>query len=134
MGTLEDFRELFWTAFKSAKGRRSKRYEEVWKDLELISDQLAGPLHSIYERGECDYVFTDRIRFPTVRNPENFLTWCLSSPNAYREGVLKAGVRDEDERADQAFLLEQANAMERLSRMAYEIVRARWDRQRAKSK
>lgn len=134
MGTLEDFRGLFWTAFMSARGRRSKRYEEVWQDLELTSDYLAGPLYSIYEQGECDYVFTDRVRFPTISNPEDFLTWCLASSNEYREGVLKAGVGDEAEKADQAFLLNQASAMERLSRMAYKIVKARWDRQRTETK
>jgi len=126
VGTLEEFRATFWTVLGTPKGRRSKRYYDVWADLYLIPDALAGPLYAIYKRGECDYVFSDPARFPTIHDPDTFLAWCLALADEYRNGVLIAGARDEDEKADQAALLERANGMERLSRMAYEIVKERW--------
>ncbi len=124
-GTLEEFRDRFWPSLRTPRGRRSRRFYDVWADLELIKDELAGPLYSIYTKGECDYVYSDRTRFPTIHDPESFLAWCLSLVDQYRQGALKAEPSDEAEKSDQAKLLESADAMESISRMAFGIVRER---------
>ncbi len=125
VGLLEEYRKWFWRVFQNPR-METERFKEVWSDLEFTLDLLAGPLHTIYENGECDYVFNDRDRFPTVHNPDTFLAWCLSLAADYRNGALEAGPRDEAERKDRATLLETAEGLERMSRMAYEIVNARW--------
>ena len=103
----------------------TERVAAIWEELELTLDSLAGPLYSIYEQGECDYVFRERLRFPTIHDPDSFLKWCLSHPRYYRRRALKIGPTTNQEEADQAKLLEIAAGMERLSRMAYEIVKKR---------
>ena len=82
MTDLSEFRERFRLAFRNprqvAPTIRTKRFGSVWVDLRPIGDWLAGPLYSINERGECDYVFADKDnRFPGVVTSHDFLQWCL---------------------------------------------------------
>jgi hypothetical protein len=125
VGTLEEFRNQFWSALRRPK-TRTERFGRVRDDLELVSDAIAGPLFAIFEKGECDYVFSDPVTFPTIHDPETFLKWCLSLADDYRQGALKVSPANEMEKADQERLLGVATGMDRLSRMAFEIVKQRW--------
>ena len=127
MGTLEEFREQFWSVLRRPK-THTGRFGNVRDELELINDALAGPLYAIFKTGECDYVFSDAVTFPTIHDPESFLTWCLSLADGYSRGALKENPSNDMERVDQQRLLEVATGMERLSRMAFEIVKQRWAR------
>jgi len=127
MTELDQFRQLFRFAFRNPRREAPKiiteRFESVWGDLELIGDCLAGPLYSINEQGECDYVFVDKDnRFPGVITPHDFRQWCLDLAKNYRDGILAHAPRNEAEEADQRILLEMADAMVNLSHLAYSII------------
>ena len=124
MGTLEDFRQLSWSVFKKPK-LETMRFQAFWEDLELTSDSLAGPLYTLYQNGECDYVFRDPLRFPSIREADGFLQWCLSHATEYGNGSRRITPMDDREKADQEKLLKCAAGMERLSRLAYVIVKER---------
>ena len=79
----------------------------------------------MYQSGECDYVFRDPLRFPTIRDADGFLRWCLSLATEYGNGSRRITPMDDREQADQEKLLECAAGVERLSRLAYEIVKDR---------
>ncbi len=121
---IQEFRKQFWQVFRRPQ-LETYRFETVWEDLELTSDSLAGPLHEIYTKGECDYVFRERLRFPTIRDADGFLKWCLSHPREYRRGALRVAPTNDAEKRDQERLLECAAGMERLSHLAYEVVKQR---------
>ena len=104
---------------------RTERFGQVRDEVELVSDTLAGPLFALFTKGECDYVFADPVIFPTIHDPESFLSWCLSLVEDYRRVVRHGNPASEAEKADQERLLEIAAGMERLSRMAFEIVKQR---------
>jgi hypothetical protein len=121
---LEAFRNLFWPTFKTPK-LGTERFCEIMRDLETTSDWLAGPLHHIYEEGDCDYVFQDDSRFPGVHDSESFLAWCLEVVEEYRGHIQKHHPLGEGERADRNKLLEVANRMEELSRLAAQVIAKR---------
>jgi len=131
MGTLEEFRAQFWPVTRRPK-THTERFGNVRDELELVSDALAGPLFEIFKEGECDYVFRDPSTFPTIHDPESFLSWCLSLADEYRQGALKEKPSNEEEKADQERMLEVARGMERLSRMAFQIVKQRWSSSKGK--
>ena len=106
-------------------GAKSDRYQNLRGDLELVSDALAGPMYGIRERGECDYVFADRLRFPGVSDAEAFLKWCRSCVAHFRKLVLSVRPMTADEQSDQDRFLQIAEKMEELSALAYQIVKAR---------
>jgi hypothetical protein len=127
MTDLSEFRQRFRLAFRNpgqvAPTIRTKRFGSVWVDLEPVGDWLAGPLYSIDERGECDYVFADKDnRFPGVVTPHDFLQWCLDLAKRYRDGILAHVPSNEAEQADQGILLEMADEMVALSHLAYQII------------
>ncbi len=124
MGTLDEFREQFWVVLRRPR-TNTKLFGEVRDKLELVSDALAGPLHSIYTNGECDYVFADSERFPGVRDPDSFLKWCLSLAEQYKQGASTVPPTNDEERLDQSRLLQTAAGMERLSRLACEVLEER---------
>jgi hypothetical protein len=127
MTELEQFRRLLRFAFRNprqvAPTINTKRFGSVWVDMEPIGDWLAGPLYSIDERGECDYVFKDKAnRFPGVITFQDFLQWCLDLSTKYRDGILAHDPESEAEQADQRILLGMADAMVTLSHLAHSII------------
>ena len=71
MQELDRFRELFWDAFHRPK-LKSDKYHTIWHNIEGLNGMLAGPLFSIFENGECNYIFTDKKRFPDVTDADDF--------------------------------------------------------------
>lgn len=118
-------RELFWKAFGRPR-LRTKKFNNLWLRLELLSDWLAGPLSAIKENGHCDYVFKDKEkRFLGVSDVESFRRWCLDIVNEYREEILKTPIKNNDERLDREDMLDIAQNMEELSNLAFRILNAR---------
>jgi hypothetical protein len=127
MNDLEEFRQLYHSIFRNPRQEapiiHTKRFGRIWVDLTPIEDWLAGPLYSIKERGECNYVFADRAnRFPGIVTPDDFLRWCLVLAKKYRDGILAHAPRDEAERADQGILLQMADGMVTLSHLANRVI------------
>ncbi len=124
-GDLDRFRFLFEEAF-AQPSIRTDRFFDVWDRWHLWEERLAGPLFSINEDGQCDYVFAPtETRFPSVRDANSFLNWCLKPIDEYRRSILREEPRSEVEQADQKQLLRQADALENLSRLAYSLMEAR---------
>ncbi len=127
MNDLDLFRQLYRSAFRNPRQQapriQTRRFGNVWVDLTPIEDWLAGPLYSIKERGECNYVFADtESRFPGIATPDDLLQWCLLLMKQFRDGILAHVPRTDAERADQAILLEMANEKVELSHLAYKII------------
>ena len=127
MNDLDRFRDLYRSVFRNPRREapiiRTKRFGEVWVDLTPVEDCLAGPLYSIKERGECNYVFADgENRFPGVATPDDFLRWCLVLAKKYRDGILAHAPRGEAEQIDQGILLQMADGMVTLSHLAHTII------------
>jgi len=121
---LEQFRQLYEHAF-APLAIVSESYRNLRPDLELASDELAGPMYSIREDGNCDYVFEDKWRFPGVSDAETFLRWCKSCVGEFRRLVDVVKPTSAEEHSDQAHLLQLADRMEELSALAYRMVKAR---------
>lgn len=125
MDSVLIFRKIFWSAFQRPK-LNSHKFNDLWVDLVEISDQLAGPLYSIFNNGNCNYVFMDEEgRFPAVTSPESFLAWENDLLQSYRKCILNKKTRGFREEADYKVLYQQAEVMEVLARLAYEIQKAR---------
>ncbi len=100
MDNLLVFQKIYWSAFQRP-GLSSKKYNDLWIDLEPISDWLAGPLYGIYIHGNCDYVFNDNDgRFPRVTSPGSFLAWENDVLKRYREEILNKKPKGFKEEAD----------------------------------
>ncbi len=86
---LTRFKELFWDAFHRPQ-LGSIRIQEVWLSLETINDILAGPLFSIYENGNCDYIFHNQEVFKSIINADDLMDFFQEALKKYAEGLEKA--------------------------------------------
>ncbi len=115
---LDHFREIFWDAFHRPD-LKTDRYYQLWHRLEHISDLLAGPMFSVFEKGEYDYVFQDKNRFPNMHSADDFMDWCMEKINHYQEALIAEVPTNEPERKDQQLLSYQTEVMMQLAEMAY---------------
>ena len=119
-GVYEHYRRLFWDAFHRPKLESSK-FLEIWQNLEPVNDTLAGPLYAIYEKGECDYMFNDKEKFPTINEPDDFLEAMVRLVEYYKNGVEQVVAANEAEEKDKVLLLYQADIKMELTEIAYQI-------------
>ena len=124
MKELQRFRELYWPAFKVTTQLKTHRLaaSDLRADLEFITDILAGPLFSIFETGDCHYVFDDKARFPTIHDARTFREWCLELVEGYRRIVRTWEPANNLEQEDIEMLLAAASLLEELSHLAYKIL------------
>jgi hypothetical protein len=80
------FKEVFWNAFHRPK-LESNRIFEVWSALEPINDILAGPLFSIYENGNCDYIFRNEDTFQGIKTADDLMDFFQDLLRKYAEGL-----------------------------------------------
>jgi hypothetical protein len=121
MSEHDKFREIFWDAFHRPD-LKSRKFESKWAELQPLNDLLAGPLFSIYENAQCDYIFKDKVRFPGMDHPDDFLSWCIDIINQYKE-LISSDIADTDiEKKDKQILLYQTDMMMELADLAYEII------------
>lgn len=121
MDEMNIYKNSFWNVFNKLK-LNSKKYKDVWPDLDSINDWLAGPLYSIYEHGNCDYVYEKNDgRFPEVNNPDDFLQWSLNLLQKYKDIIDKIEAQNENEINDRILLYGRVSELERLLTLAYGI-------------
>jgi len=120
MQELNRFRELFWDAFHRPK-LKSEKYQTIWHNLEGINGMLAGPLFSIFENGDCNYIFTDNKRFAEVGDVDDLLNWLTNYIEEYRNTVLSTQPESDDESDDLQVLLYQTDIKMELADLAYQI-------------
>ncbi len=123
MQELNKFRELFWDAFHRPK-LKSEKYHTIWHNLEGVNGMLAGPLFSIYENGDCDYVFADN-RFPGMNDADDLLNWLMGFTEEYRTTILAPQPESDDESDDLQVLLYQTDMKMELADLAYQIQKKR---------
>ena len=85
---------------------------DLWADLELTSDWLAGPMYNVLTDGNHDYVYGDPDgRFPGVTDAASFREWALDLGWEYLAGVAKFEPVSDAERSDKDVLVAKGNAM-----------------------
>lgn len=125
MKNIELFQQKFSEAFIKPK-LSSDRVWNLWVDLEIKSDWIAGPLYSISTKGNCDYIYTDQDgRFSGVKTAEEFRHWALRLTEEYRLAVDKFAPANSNEASDRKCLLGKAEAMRQAVELAFEIQKAR---------
>ena len=117
---LERYKEIFWDGFHRPK-LQSDDYLKLWESLEPINDHLSGPLYAIYEKGNCDYFFQDKNRFPWMNLPEDFMQWCTDRIEKYKEAVENIEADTKEAAHDKELLLFQVDIKMELADLAYEI-------------
>jgi hypothetical protein len=118
MNHQQEFKKLFWDAFHRPD-LKTEKFKNIHLRLEPLNDILAGPFYSIYEKGACDYVFKDKLRFPAIKDADDFLNWCIGLIEEYRKGVLEGNVENDEESKDKQILLYQADIKMELADLAY---------------
>jgi hypothetical protein len=125
------FRVLFDAAFRSPNWL-SKRGHDLYWDLILIEEALAGPFYSIQARGGCGYVYRDREgRFPGVTDPDTFRDWALRLAREFEQGVKGFTPRTGAEQEDLATLRAKATGFLELVDLAHQIETRRVRKKRA---
>ena len=124
MEELNRFRELFWDAFHRPK-LKSEKYHAIWHNLEGINGMLAGPLFSVFENGDCNYIFTDKKRFPSISDPDDMLNWLMQFIEEYRASVIATEPESDDESDDLQVLLYQTDIKMELADLTYQIEKKR---------
>ncbi|HEX8545694.1 MAG TPA: hypothetical protein VF691_01960 [Cytophagaceae bacterium] len=117
---LERFREIFWDAFHEPR-LKSEAALTVFQSLEQLNSILAGPLFSIYEKGNCDFVFDDNLRFPTVKTNADLFERNISIINLYREKIEKMEIKSSEDEGDKKVLLYQVDLKMELADLAYSL-------------
>jgi hypothetical protein len=121
MSTYEKFKEIFWDAFHRPD-LKSEKFEMIRIELQPLHDLLAGPLFSIYENVQCNYVFQDNDRFPGVNHPDDFLNWCIEIISQYKDTIISETSETEVEKKDKQILLYQTDMMMELADLGYELI------------
>jgi hypothetical protein len=122
MESLAKFKEIFWDAFHRPK-LNSASFKTLWEQLEPVNDHLAGPFYAIYSDGQCDYVFKDKVRFPEINDPDDFLSWCIQLVDQYKGAVESVVTQNETEIQDKRLLLFQTDIKMELADLAYLILK-----------
>lgn len=119
---LNKFRTLFWDAFQ-VPPLESEKYLKVFKELETLNDLIAGPLFSIYENGNCDYIFQAEGRFKGVNTADQYFEWIVNAIKEYAEKATAPKPENEKEENDLKMILFQADVKMELAELSYEIVK-----------
>jgi hypothetical protein len=120
MNLQQEFKNIFWDAFHKPD-LKTEKFKNIHLNLETINNILAGPFYSIYEKGECYYVFRDKVRFPSINDADDFLNWSTNLIEEYRRGVLEGSVENDEESKDKQILLYQTDIKMELADLAYQM-------------
>ena len=125
--SLETFKNNFWNAFHRPK-LESERIFHVWQSLEPVNDILAGPLFAIYEKGNCDYIFSNNDTFKNILNADDLMDFFHELLKKYAEGLEAATPpQNELELKDLQTLDYQLDLKAELCEIAYELVLSRFE-------
>ncbi|MFN3404971.1 MAG: hypothetical protein ACK40G_12800 [Cytophagaceae bacterium] len=116
------FREIFWDAFHRPNLKSEKFSQLYLKDLDPITEWLAGPMYSIFKEGHCNYIFENPDKYK-IYNQEDFLDWCMEKISQFRHINESIAPENESEQRDQQILLYQNDVMMELAEIAYEVSR-----------
>ncbi len=121
MKNVDQFQKAFDEGF-NAPSFKSERVFELWVDLEIISDALAGPLYSIKTNGNCNYVYKDKEnRFPGVTNAITFRKWANNLASEYKNKLLEFKPFGDIEEIEHGMLLKKADTMQKAADLAFQI-------------
>lgn len=118
---LKEFKSVFWDAFHRP-ALKTDKFRQLWLSLEPINDLVSGPLFSVYEIGECNYVFGDHKLFVDVKDKDDLLTWLTERIEVYMETVREMPAANIEESEDKRILLFQADVKMILCDLAYKMM------------
>ncbi|MPM82333.1 hypothetical protein SDC9_129394 [bioreactor metagenome] len=122
------FSRLFEEGFKKPNFKTEK-FKELWYDVDVLMyrEALSGPFYTVDMYYNCDYVFEGEHEcFKEVGSCEDFLNWCLNIIKSYKNKINQVDTIINDEKEDKQIMLLQAEIMEKLSFMVYDIQKDRW--------
>jgi hypothetical protein len=119
---LLKFKSLFWDAFH-VPALQSEKYVIKFRELEPLNDLIVGPLFSIFETGNCNYVFDTEERFKGINTNDQFFDWMVNSIKEYAEKVIDSNPETEAEEHDVQTLVFQTDIKMELAELAYEIMK-----------
>ena len=93
------FKQKFWDGFHKPN-LKSDKYKEIWQQLEPSNNWLVGPLYSVYENANFDYLFHDKERFAAVNTLNDFLEWANEIVANYKLATNAALPNEEAEKQD----------------------------------
>ena len=114
------FKQKFWDGFHKPN-LKSDKYKEIWQQLEPSNDWLVGPLYSLYENANFDYLFHDKERFAAVNTLQDFLEWANEIVANYKQAVEAGSCIGEIEKEDLNLLLYQIHIKSELISLAHQI-------------
>lgn len=121
MKELNRFREIFWDAFH-VPDLSSEKFKTKWEELEKLNERIAGPLFSIFEKGEADYIFKEKGRFQDIHTKEDLLDWLIEAIKEYAEKAAALKAETEEEQLDLKILMYQSDIKMELADLGYEIL------------
>ena len=118
---LDRFKLIFWDAFHRPK-LTSPKINQTFQSLEPINDILAGPLFSVYEHGNCQYIFDDQSSFIDIVTADDLMDMFQDLLKRYAEGLESAfPPATPEEEADLKTLDFQLDLKAELCEIAYQI-------------
>ena len=105
---------------------RSEQYKDLYLEhlTEPIDLAFAGVFSAIAREGHCDYIFLEN-RICGVGTPEELLRDSLAFAAHYRKAVTAIVPRTGAEEADYKDLMRQADIVEEMAHLAYELIKDR---------
>jgi len=117
---LKEFKSVFWDAFHRPILKTDK-FRQLWISLEPVNDLVSGPLFSVYEKGECNYVYGHKL-FEGVQDKDDLMNWLTERVGLYMETVREMAADDSEESEDKRVLLFQADVKMILCDLAYKMI------------
>jgi len=118
---MKEFKSVFWDAFHRP-AMKTDKFRQLWLSLEPVNDLVSGPLFSVYETGECNYVFGDHKLFVGIKDKDDLLTWLTERIEVYMETVREMPATNIEESEDKRILLFQADVKMILCDLAYKMM------------
>lgn len=118
---IKEYKSVFWDAFHRPSLKTDK-FRQLWLSLEPVNDLLSGPLFSVYEKGECNYVFGDHKLFQGVGDKDDLMTWLTERVEKYMQTVREMSAETTDESEDKRILLFQSDVKMILCDLAYKMM------------
>ncbi len=114
MKVTDEFAQKFDEAFSKPELLTQEAFE-LWADLEIVSDALAGPMYHFLLKGNYDYVYSDKEnRFVGVHDEKSFRAWAFGLVEEYRRSVAAFEPSCREQEQDKQTLSAKSKAMLRV--------------------
>lgn len=119
---IEHFRKIFWDAFH-IPDLSTEKLKQAWQHLEDLNNQIAGPMFSVFENENCDYIFREE-RLPGIKNPDDLFDRQTEQIKEYANFIANQhNPQNPEEEKDLQLLLYQADQKMELAELMLKILK-----------